>query len=99
MANIFLGFHEFELFNFDDQEMPDWYKRYVGDTFLIFRDTETAHAFLDTLNALHPPQKYTCEFENNDKVAFLDVLVHKLDGKFLTSICRKSTFHGLVHTF
>ena len=99
LANIFVGFYESKLFNSDDREMPDWCKQYVGDTFSIFCDTETAHAFLDTLNALHPSLKCTCEFENNNKSTFLDMLVHKLDGKFLTSINSKFPFTGLYARF
>ena len=45
-------------------------------------------------NNLYPSIKFTLESEENNKLAFLDVLIEINDGKFVTSIYRKSTFTG-----
>nr|WBB44924.1 reverse transcriptase [Chrysogorgia stellata] len=99
LANIFVGYYESKMFDTNTDIIPIWYKRYVDDTFTLFNNKETALSFLHILNTLHPSLKFTHEFEKNNKLAFLDVLVHKEDNCFLTSIYRKSTFTGLYTRF
>ena len=43
--------------------------------------------------------KFTYETENDNKLAFLDVLVSREGGKFTTSLYRKPTFSGLYSNF
>ena len=51
--------------------------------------------FLQYLNSCYRSIQFTHEFEENDSIAFLDVLVKKEGFKFSTNIFRKKTFTGL----
>lgn len=93
LANIFVGFHESRLFV--NNHLPLTYKRYVDDTFSIFHTRNDFENFLSQLNNLHPSLSFTSETEQDGKLAFLDVLVHKDSNNFTTSIYRKPTFTGL----
>ena len=74
---------------------PIYYKRYVDDTFLLFKDISHIPKFLEYLNSKHLNIKFTCEVEHNDTLPFLDVLVSRRSGSFATSVYRKPTFTGL----
>ena len=93
LANIFVGFHELRLFS--SGSLPLTYKRYVDDTFSIFRSRDEFNNFLVKLNHLHPSLKFTFETESDNMLPFLDVLVHKHADHFSTSVYRKPTFTGL----
>ena len=78
MANLFLCHHE-QLW-LDDCPIaykPTLYKRYVDDTFLVFRKREHASKFLAYLNNKHPNIKFTMELERDDKLNFLDTTIKK----------------------
>ena len=92
LANIFVGYHEAHLFS--TSSLPLVYKRYVDDTFSIFRCRNDFVTFLNHLNVLHPALKFTYETEEDGKLAFLDVLVHKNTSNFTISVYRKPTFTG-----
>ena len=74
---------------------PLFYRRYVDDTFLIFRDSSHVDLFLNYLNSKHPNIKFTSEVEQNSALSFLDILITRRGGSFNTSVFRKSTFTGL----
>ena len=74
---------------------PLFYRRYVDDTFLIFRDISHVDLFLSYLNSKHPNIKFTSEVEENSMLSFLDVLITRRRGSFTTSVYRKNTFTGL----
>ena len=74
---------------------PLYYRRYIDDTFLIFKDVSHIQLFLNYLNAKHPNIRFTCEMENNSKLSFLDTELMKENGKLVTSTYRKPTFTGL----
>ncbi len=72
-------------------EPPAIWKRYVDDTFsklkMMFVDS-----FLEHLNSQHPRIKFTTEIQENNKIAFLDTLVHVLPNKSTKiTIYRKAT--------
>ena len=96
MANIFLAHNEERWL--DDCPLdfkPVLYRRYVDDTFLLFRSASHVNKFHKYLNEKHSRIKFTVENENNGSLPFLDVLVEN-DGKhFHTSTYRKPTFTGL----
>ena len=51
-----------------------------------------ADNFRSHLNQQHLSIRFTMETENNNKTAFLDILVTRVpDGKLLTSVYRKPT--------
>ena len=78
---------------------PLLYGRYVDDTFLLFRGKEQAEIFLEYANGMHPNIKFTIEYENDNKLPFLDVLVVRENERFNTTIFRKKTFTGLGTNF
>ena len=51
--------------------------------------------FLNYINSLHDNIHFTVERENENKLAFLDVSVERLDDSFNLSIFRKPTHTSL----
>ena len=99
-ANIFLCYHEQKwLADCPNSFAPVFYRRYMDDTFVLFRDERHAQQFLDYLNSRHPSMKFTCELEENNKLSFLDTLIFKCNNKFNSSVFRKPTFSGLGLSF
>ena len=99
-ANAFLcHFEKIWLDNCPTQFKPLYYRRYIDDTFLIFKDTSHINMFVDYMNLQHANIKFTSEIENESKLAFLDTLVTNVNGRFSTSIYRKPTFTGLGLNF
>ena len=92
-ANIFMC-HLEELF-FDQCSSsynPVFYKRYVDDTFVLFKEKRHATLFLDFINSFHPNIKFTMDIESDNQLPFLDIMVSRSDGVFVTGIFRKKTF-------
>ena len=99
-ANIFMCFQEkLWLDACPVDYKPIFYRRYMDDSFLLFRDQTHSLLFLNFLNSKHPNIKFTSESEINNKLTFLDCLVTRRNNKFETSIYRKSTFSGLGLSF
>ena len=97
LANIFVGFCESRI---SDVEYPPLYCRFVDDCWAYFADEDCALEFKRKLDNLHPSLKFTCEFEQNASLPFLDVLVERVvDGGFITSVYRKPTFTGMCLQF
>ena len=92
LANIFVGYNENKLFDFSVK--PQFYKRYVDDTFAIFENEAECDEFFNILNSLNPALKFTSEKEESESLAFLDVKIQKSDSIFITSVYRKPTFIG-----
>ena len=81
MANIFLCHHESKwLTECPHEYKPLLYKRYVDDTFLVFRDPGHIQPFLNYLNSRHPNISFTVEYESNNSLNFLDITVTKKDN-------------------
>lgn len=96
LANIFMCFNEEKWLNNCPSEFkPVLYRRYVDDTFLLFKKKEDIPLFQNYLNSQHPNIKFTAEIENNSKLAFLDIDISKSNNQFSTSVYRKETFTGL----
>ena len=56
---------------------PILYKRYIEDTFVLFKDKAHVDLFLNCQNSQHTSINFTMELENNNKLPFLDCLVIK----------------------
>ena len=98
-ANIFMCFYEkIWLHNCPSEFKPLFYRRYIDDTFLLFREESHVKMFLDYLNSQHSNIKFTSEVEKNCKLNFLDVTVTR-GSTFRTSVFRKPTFTGLGTSF
>ena len=92
LANIFVGYNENKLFDFSVK--LQFYKRYVDDSFAIFKNEAECDKFFNILNSLNPALKFTSEKEESKSLAFLDVKIQKSDNKFITSVYRKQSFTG-----
>ena len=65
---------------------PKLWKRFVDDTFVIMQ-TNKVNRFFDHLNNVDPNINFTMELEQDDKLAFFDVLVMRTqDGKLATKV-------------
>nr|VZI21149.1 unnamed protein product [Spirometra erinaceieuropaei] len=70
---------------------PTFWARYVDDTF-VFIDRDQLLTFKERLNAVFPDIQFTMEEEENNQLAFLDVLVCRKDcGGLKTKVFRKAT--------
>ena len=100
LANAFLSHYEVKWLNECPHEFkPLFYRRYVDDTFLIFRAPHHAQLFLEYLNTKHTNIQFTAEMENEGKLSFLDVNIKKENTGFTTSVYRKPTTTGLTTKF
>ena len=62
LVNIFVGYNENKLFDFSVK--PQFYKRYVNDTFAIFENEAECNEFFNILNSVNPALKFTSEKKN-----------------------------------
>ena len=71
LANAFLCFYEkLWLSDCPPAFKPLFYRRYVDDCFLLFKDQSHVGRFLEYLNLKHPNIKFTVETENNNAISF-----------------------------
>ena len=78
LANIFLCFHEqICLDNCSVEFKPVIYRRFVDDTFLLFRSKEHIEKFRLYLNCQHPNIKFTSEIKENNSISFLDFKINR----------------------
>ena len=100
LANIFLCYHEkIWLQNCPSEFKPTIYRRYVDDTFLLFRSKNHIEKFRNYLNRQHKNIKFTSETENNNSISFLNIKIIRDNQKFMTSVYRKLTFSGVFTNF
>ena len=72
-------------------EPPKLWMRYVDDTFAKLKKI-FVNSFLEHLNRQHPRLKFTTEEQENNKISFLQALVHVLEDRTTKiSIYRKAT--------
>nr|XP_023015434.1 uncharacterized protein LOC111504940 [Leptinotarsa decemlineata] len=90
LANLFM--EDFETRAIGTSHLkPTCWIRYVDDVFVIWpHGSEDLHAFLNHINSSHPELKFTIEFENNNSLPFLDVLITKSNNSSHT-VYRKPT--------
>ncbi|BHF63670.1 hypothetical protein SprV_0200666400 [Sparganum proliferum] len=70
---------------------PKFWARYVDDTFVVI-DQDQLLTFKERLNAVFPDIQFTMEEEENNQLAFLDVLLCRKDcGGLTTNVFRKAT--------
>ena len=99
-ANSFLCKHERKwIEDCPDNIKPLKYRRYVDDIFILCRDKEHHSQFLKYMNSKHENISFTEETESNNTMPFLDVLITRSNGSFVTSLYRKATFSGVFTNF
>ncbi|XP_041460800.1 uncharacterized protein LOC121411955 [Lytechinus variegatus] len=92
IANLFMeAFEERALSSCPPDCAPRVWKRYVDDTFIITHRS-AADDLLSHMNAQQPSIRFTMEMECNERIAFLDTLVHRdTSGRLYTTVYRKPT--------
>ena len=65
---------------------PLHYRRYVDDSFVVFRSRDYVIPFLEYLNSKHPNSKFTYEIEKDHCLSFLNVNIMFSNGIFSTSV-------------
>ena len=82
-ANLFLGYHEKQwLQECPTNFKPVFYKRYVDDTFIVFKKSNHARHFLNYLNTKYNNIKFTMESENNSTLPFVVVNINKANKSY-----------------
>ena len=100
LANVFLCYHEkIWLQNCPSEFKPIIYRRYVDDTFLLFRSKHHIEKFRNYLNRQHKIIKFTSETENENSISFFDIKITRDNNKFMTSVYHKPTFSGVFTNF
>ena len=100
LANVFLCYHENILLkNCPSEIKPIIYRRYVDDTFLLYRSKHHIEKFRNYLNLQYKNIKFTFETENENSISFLDIKITRDNNKFMTSVYRKPTFIGVFSNF
>ena len=100
LANVFLCYHEkIWLQNCPSEFKPVIYRRYVDDTFLLFRSKHHIEKFQNYLNHQHKNIKFTSETENKNSISFLDIKITRDNNKFMTLVYRKPTFSRVFTNF
>ncbi|XP_068745198.1 uncharacterized protein [Montipora capricornis] len=74
LANIFICVFE-EKWLLNAKVSPLFWNSNVDDTFTMFHNKDSANEFLHYLNGCHRKIKFTIEFEHNNAIPFLDILV------------------------
>ena len=73
------------------------YFRYVDDVLLIYDVLHTdIHTILKYFNLLHPNLQFTTETEHDNKLNYLDLIIHKTPTSMNTGIFRKTTFTDTI---
>ena len=94
MANTFMCSIEEKLAH--ENKLPNFYKRYVDDTFALVPDFTAATDFLSVLNDAHPAIQFTMETAVNNSLPFMGMVITKIDNYLNPSVHRKKINKGLL---
>ena len=96
LANAFLTHNEQNwLDSCPLESRPSYYRMFVDDK---FESSDHLKRFSVYSNSCYINISFTIETEQNKKISFLDVNVHK-QGKFITTVYRKPTFSSVYTHF
>ena len=90
LSNLYMEFFEINLLPKIKHSHFKWY-RYVDDIIALINSNFNVENFLKELNDLVPSIQFTLEKENNNTIAFLDILVIRSNNSFKFKIYRKPT--------
>ena len=74
LANIFMIALEEQTLPLLKNGIINW-KRYVDETYAYIKPNKITHV-LNILNSCHPKFQFTFEFEENNKISLLDVIIY-----------------------
>jgi hypothetical protein len=95
IADLWMQKIEEKLNKFSTNKPMIWL-RYVDDVFCLFTiSKEKILEFHTRINRWHNNLRFTVEFESNNSIAFLDILVTCKEHNLTTSLYRKPTHTGL----
>ena len=96
---LYMEFFESQLVPYIPIPIRLW-ARYVDDIFVLFPSDHDPNDFLASLNLIYNSIKFTVEEESEQKLPFLDILVHRTESNFQYSVYRKPTNkNALLHYF
>ena len=99
-VNAFLCFHEQTLLNDCPEDFkPVYFRRYVDDTFALFRSPDHLKKFTNYLNSKHKNIKFTYENESSNSLPFLEILISRSENNFKTSVYHRRTFNRVYSNF
>ena len=100
LANLYMEYFETSILNTIKPKDMLW-MRYVDDIITFWDDRwGNFNDFLSKLNALVPSIKFKVEWETNNKIPFLDVLIIRDTTEYKFSVYRKPTFSlSYIHFF
>lgn len=88
VANAFMGHFETTMYN--NNQLPRVWHRYVDDIFAIMK-REEVQPFLELINSQYESIKFTVEFEQNNRLPFLDLLLTRSKHHIDINVYRKFT--------
>ena len=92
LANLYMEYFETVLLSPIKPPNMIWY-RYVDDIFSYWDEKwGNFDEFLSNLNSLVPSIKFKCEWEKDDCLPFLDVLIMRRNNRYVFTVYRKPTF-------
>ena len=78
LANIYMAHLEEEFILKSSQPFnPTMYRRYVDDTFCLFREREHATKFLEFIDIIDPAIQFEMENEVDGRLSFLDTVIKR----------------------
>ena len=102
LADIYMAHHEKTAFLNDVWDFsPVFYRRYVDDTFCLFKERSHVQLFLDFINKVDESIQFDVEHEHYSSLSFLDTVVTRDNNKAYPDISNKvkATNKGLIYNF
>ena len=78
---------------------PTFYRRFVDDTFILLWTKGHVEKLKNYLNKQQKNIKCASKIEANQSLSFLDMKITSKNNRFVTSVCRKPTFSGVLTNF
>ena len=99
LSNLYMEYFETHLLPNILASNVKWF-RYIDDILCLWPSNIDHAQFLTQLNSLVPSIKFSVELENNCKLPFLDVLIHKTIPNLQFQVYRKPTnINSFVHFY
>lgn len=98
LADFFM--HMIESLSTDHISWLSYYRCYVNDKLIFCPSRQTIEDFVYHLNSCHSNLKVTIEYEVDERLPFLDILIiQRSDGSIKRMVYRKSTRSGQYLNF
>ena len=78
LANFYVSHIEENCIDFNSDCAPRFYSRYVDDVFAVFIDSDKSDEFLNHLNVVSVPHKFTIEKMADDKLNYIGLTISKV---------------------